>query len=197
MKWWDQMPWAMILVFWMLSFKPTFSLSSFTFIKRLFSSSLPAIRVISSAYLRLLIFLLALDSSLCFVQPSVSHDVLCIEVKWAGWQYAALMYSVPYLEPVYCSTSSSNCCFLTFIQISQEVGQVVWYSHFFKNFPQFVVMWFTHKVYIESECVRSNLSFLLWYLEDDWWLETNSHTVSKARVDGVLMSLHLVNICKI
>ena len=45
----------------MLSFKPTFSLSSFTFIKRLFSfSSLSAIRVVSSAYLRLLIFLLAI-----------------------------------------------------------------------------------------------------------------------------------------
>ena len=50
-------PDAMVLVFWMLSFKPTFSLSSFTFIKRLFSSSsLSAIRVVSSAYLRLLIF---------------------------------------------------------------------------------------------------------------------------------------------
>ena len=48
---------AMILVFWILSFKPTFSLPSFTFIKRLFSSSLSAIRVVSSAYLRLLIFL--------------------------------------------------------------------------------------------------------------------------------------------
>ena len=52
---------AMILVFWMLNFKLTFSLSSFTFIKRLFSSSpLSAIRVVSSAYLRLLIFLLAI-----------------------------------------------------------------------------------------------------------------------------------------
>ena len=49
-------PDAMILIFWMLSFKPTFSLSSFTFIKRLFSSSsLSAIRVVSSSYLRLLI----------------------------------------------------------------------------------------------------------------------------------------------
>ena len=53
-------PDAMILVFWMLSFKPTFLLSSFTFIKRLFSSSLSAIMVVSSAYLRLLIFLLAI-----------------------------------------------------------------------------------------------------------------------------------------
>ena len=49
---------TMILDFWMLSFKPTFSLSSFSFIKRLFSSSsLSGIRVVSSAYLRLLIFL--------------------------------------------------------------------------------------------------------------------------------------------
>ena len=53
-------PDAMILVFWMLSFKPTFSLSSFTFISRLFSSSLSAIRVVSSVYLRLLIFLSAI-----------------------------------------------------------------------------------------------------------------------------------------
>ena len=50
-------PDAMILVFLMLTFKPTFSLSTFTFIKRFFSSSLSAIRVVSSAYLRLLIFL--------------------------------------------------------------------------------------------------------------------------------------------
>ena len=54
------------LRFWMLSFKPTFSLSSFTFIKSLFSSSsLSAIRVVSSAYLRLLIFLLAILIPAC------------------------------------------------------------------------------------------------------------------------------------
>ena len=35
---------------------------------------------------------------------------------------------------------SSNCCFLTYLQISQETGQVVWYSHLFKNFPQFIVI---------------------------------------------------------
>ena len=50
------------------------------------------------------------------------------------------MYSFPYLEPVSCSTSGSNCCFLTCIQISQEADQVVWYSHLFENFPQFVVI---------------------------------------------------------
>ena len=50
------------------------------------------------------------------------------------------MYSFSCLEPVCCSMSSSNCCFLTYVQISQEAGQVVWYSHLFKNVPQFVVI---------------------------------------------------------
>ena len=59
-------PDAMILVFWMLSFKPDFSFSSFTFVKRLFSySSLSSIRVVSSAYLRLLIFLPAILIPAC------------------------------------------------------------------------------------------------------------------------------------
>ena len=61
-------PEAMIFVFWMLSFKPTYSLSSFTFIKRLFSSSsLSDIRVVSSAYLRLLIFLPAILIPTCIL----------------------------------------------------------------------------------------------------------------------------------
>ena len=59
-------PDAIIFVFRMLSFKPTFSLSTFTFIKRLLSSSsLSAIRVVSSAYLRLLIFLLSILIPAC------------------------------------------------------------------------------------------------------------------------------------
>ena len=58
-------PDAMVLVFWMWSFKPTFSLSSFTFIQRLFSSLLSVIRVVSSAYLRLLIFLSAILIPAC------------------------------------------------------------------------------------------------------------------------------------
>ena len=45
------------------------------------------------------------------------------------------MYSFPDLAPVCFSMSSSNCCFLSCIQISQEAGQVVWYSHLLKKFP--------------------------------------------------------------
>ena len=50
------------------------------------------------------------------------------------------MYSFPNLEPGCCSLSDSNCCFLSCIQISQEISKVVWYSYLFKNFPYFVVM---------------------------------------------------------
>ena len=45
------------------------------------------------------------------------------------------MYSFPNMEPVCCSTSSSNYCFLTCMHNSQEAGQVVWYSHLLENFP--------------------------------------------------------------
>ena len=67
---------------WMLSFKPAFSLSSFTFSKRLFSSSsLSAVRVVSSTYLRLLKFLLAFltlacnSSSLAFCKLSSAYKL--------------------------------------------------------------------------------------------------------------------------
>ena len=52
----------------------------------------------------------------------------------------ALTYSFPNLERVYCSMSDSNCCFFTCLQISQDTGKVVWYSHLLKNLPQFVVI---------------------------------------------------------
>ena len=63
----------MIFIFWMLSFKSTVSLSSFTFIKRLFSSLLSATRVVSSAYLRLLIFLLAILIPACASSSLAFH----------------------------------------------------------------------------------------------------------------------------
>ena len=72
MKWWDQMPWSSFSECWAL--KPTFSLSTFTFMKRLFSSSsLSAIRVVSSAYLRLLIFLLEILIPACASSRPAFH----------------------------------------------------------------------------------------------------------------------------
>ena len=51
------------------------------------------------------------------------------------------MYSFPNLEPACCSMSGSNYCLLTRIQISQQAGKVFWYSHLFKNFPGFLVIY--------------------------------------------------------
>ena len=139
-------PDAVILVFWMLSFKPTFSLSLFTFIKRLFSSSLlSALKVVSAAYLRLLIFLLEILIPACASSSPVilmmySAFKLNKQGEYTALTYTALTYSFPDLEPVCCSLSGSNYCFLTCIQISQEAGKVVWYSHLFQNFPQFIVI---------------------------------------------------------
>ena len=133
---------AMILVFWMLSFKPAFSLASFTLIKRLFSSSLlSAIKSgiihisevvdVSPAYL---------DSILQLIQPGISHDVLSLFVKQTGWQQTALSYSFLNPEPISCSIQGSNCCFMTCIQVSQKTGKMIWYSHLSKSFPQFVMI---------------------------------------------------------
>ena len=72
-------PDALILGFWMLNFKPAFSFSSFTFIKRLFISSLlSAIRVVSSVYLRLLIFLQEILIPAC-ASSSLAFCMMCSE----------------------------------------------------------------------------------------------------------------------
>ena len=50
------------------------------------------------------------------------------------------MYSFPSIEPLCYSMSSSNCCFLTCMQVPQKARKMLWYSHFFKSFPQFVMI---------------------------------------------------------
>ena len=72
----------MILVFLMLSFKPTFSFSSFTFIKRLFISSLSVISVVSSAYLRLLIFLLEKSWFQLVLHPAQRFSWCTLHLSW-------------------------------------------------------------------------------------------------------------------
>ena len=69
------------------------------------------------------------------------------------------MYSFLNLEPVCCSMSGSNCCFWTCIQISQEAGKVVWYSHLFNNFPQFVVIHTVKGFSVVNEAVDVFLKF--------------------------------------
>ena len=132
-------PDVMIFVFWMLSFKPNFSLSSFTFIKRLFSSSsFSVIRVMSSAYLRLLILLPAiLIPAYALSSPVLLMMYSAYKLNKQGDNIQPCHTPFPIWNQ---SMSSFNCCFLTCIQVSQEAGWVVWCSHLFQNFPQFVVI---------------------------------------------------------
>ena len=67
-------------------------------------------------------------------------------------------------EPDHCSMSGSNHCFLTWIQIFQEASQVVWYSHLFKNFPQFSVI---HIVKVFSIVNEAEVFFF--FLEFSWF----------------------------
>ena len=137
---WTMGPDAVIFIFWMLSFKPAFSLYSFTFIKRLLSSSsLPAIRVVLSAYLRLLIFLLAI------LIPAYESSSLAFHMIYSAYNLNKQSDSVQSWHtpfPIWNQSGSmtgSNCCFLTCIQVSQEAGQVVC-SRLLKNFPQFILI---------------------------------------------------------
>ena len=131
----------MIFVFCMLSFKPTFSLSSFTFNKRLFSSSsLSVIRVMSSAYLRLLIFLPAILIPACASSSPVFLMTYSAYKLNKQVTICSLNALFPDLEPVHFSMYGANCCILIFIQVSKEASKLVWYSHFLKNFLPFVVI---------------------------------------------------------
>ena len=101
----------------MLSFKPTCSLSSFTFIKRLVSySSLSAIRVVSSAYLRLLIFLPAILIPVC-ASSSPAFLMVFSAYKLNEQGDNIQPCHIPFLiwNQFVVPCPCSNCCFLTFI----------------------------------------------------------------------------------
>ena len=81
--------------------------------------------------------------SSCWCHPTISHSIIPL---------SSCLHSFP----------ASDCCLLTCIQISQEAGKVVWYTHLFKNFPQFVV---THTVkefsIVNKVEVWNSLAFLM------------------------------------
>ena len=159
-------PDAMIFVFWMLSFKPTLSLS-FHVHQEVFSSSLlSAIRLVSSAYLKLLIFLPAIlipacdSSSLTFHMMYSAYKLNKQGDNIQPWDTPFLIWNqFVVLCPVL--TVSFTC-----IQISQETGQMVWYSHLFKNFPQLVVIHRGKDFGIVSKAEEVVFLELPWFFDD-------------------------------
>ena len=91
--------------------------------------------------------------------------------------------------------SSSNCCVLTCIQISQEVGQVVWYSHLLKNFPQFVVIYIVKGFGIVNKTevdVFLKLSSLFYDPKDVRNLISGSSAFSKTSLNIWKFTVHVL-----
>ena len=78
--------------------------------------------------------------------------------------------------------SSSNCCFLICIQVSQEAGQVVWYSHLLQNFPQFIK---PSSIYGHLYCV------LFWVLTDNSAVGHLAHVSTQFSSVQSLSHVHL------
>ena len=90
--------------------------------------------------------------------------------------------------------SSSNCCFLTCIQVSKEAGKVVWYSYLFKNFPQFVIhivkgFGLVNKIEVD---VFLELSCLFYDLTDVGNLISGSSAFSKSSLNIWTFSVHML-----
>ena len=91
--------------------------------------------------------------------------------------------------------SGSNCCFLSWIQVSQEAGQVVWYSHLLKNFPQFVVIHTVGGFSIVNEAevdVFQEFSCFFYDPTDVGNLASGSSALSKTRLNMWKFSVHIL-----
>ena len=135
---WRDGTWCHDLHFWILSFKPAFSLSSFTLIKRLLSSSSMSVnRVVSSGYVSLLIFLPAILIPDCDSSSPAFHMMYsAYKLNKQGDNTQPCCTPFPILNKFAVpSKVPTVASWLACIQVSQETGKVVWYSHLFKNSP--------------------------------------------------------------
>ena len=137
LSWSETGPDAMIFVFWMLSFKPAFSLLS-------------AIRVMSSAYMRLQIFLPAILILAC-ASSNLAFCMMYSAYKLNKQGDNIHPLNIPFPIGIVCSSmSGSNNCFLTCIQVSQEAGMIFW----------LVVFSFSSK-----NTLKFLFWFILWYMD--------------------------------
>ena len=151
---WNNVPRCHNLSFLNAEFQANLKLSSFTIIKRLLSSSsLSAIKEVSSAYLKLLIFFLAIlipayDSS----SPAfhMMHSANKLNKQGDNIQ----------------SWHTLHYCFLICIRVSLEAGKVVWYSHLFENCPQFLVILTAKGISVVNEAEEDVSLELFCFLHD-------------------------------
>ena len=132
-------PKAMIFIFWMLSFKSALTLSSLTF-RRLFSSSaLPAIRVVSYVYLRLLIFPLAVWIPVCDSSSLVFHMIYsAFKLNKQGDNMEPWHHPFPTLNQSVVPSPGLTAASWTAYRCHRRC--VKWNGiYLFKNFPQFVI----------------------------------------------------------
>ena len=103
-----------------------------------------------------------------------------------------MTYSFSYLEPVHCSISSSNYCFLICIQVSQEAGEMVWYSHILKEFSS--LLWSTQRLFrIDSEAdVFLKFSCFFYDPTDVGNLISGSSAFSKSSLNICNISVHIL-----
>ena len=108
-----------------------------------------------------------------------------------------MTYSFSYLEAVCCSMFSSNSCFLTCIQISQEAGQVVWYSHLFQNFSEFIVIhtvkYITFNIFLFSDLDGTSLQYSCLENPMDrgaWWAAVYGVAESWTRLSDFTCTFH-------
>jgi len=143
------------LSFFNVSFKPAFKLSSFAFIKRLFSSSsLPAKRVVSFAYPRSLIFLPEILIPAC-VSSSPAFDMMysVYKLNKQGDNIQPWRTPFPILNQFVVSCLVLTIASWPAYRFLRRQVKVMWYSHFLKNFPQFVVIYTVKGFGIVSKAV--------------------------------------------
>ena len=104
------------------------------------------------------------------------------------------MYSFPNFELVCCSMSDSNYCFLICIQVSQETGKVVWYSHLLKSFPQFVVIHTVKGFRVVNEAIYAFLKFLC-FLYDPTNVDTLISGSSAFSKPSLYICLEVISSC--
>ena len=151
--------------------------------------------MVSSACLRLLIFPLAILIPAC-VSSSLAFHLMYSAYKLNKQGDSIQPWSTPF--PIWiqsCPMSSSNCCFLTCIQISQKAGKVVWYSHLLKNCLQFVVIHTIKGFGVVNKAVVDGFSetlLLFDYSVDAGNLISGSSALSKPSVNIWKFMVHIL-----